>query len=84
MYTRHWGLCYECGGESTPERVMRLLAIAVKEGLVGMADDEGIGLDDRNTQAVIRVLDEIESPPSWEWWHSHDCPARVKVKLEAV
>jgi hypothetical protein len=84
MFTGHWSLCYECGGESVPQRLMRLLALAVKEGLVGMADDAEIGLDDRNIQAVIQVLDEIESPPGREWLRSHDCPARPKVKLEAV
>jgi len=83
MYTRHWHPCCECG-ESIPERLMRLLTIAVKEGLVGMADDERIGLDDRNTQAVIAVLDELEPPSSWEWWRDHDCPARKKLKLEVV
>jgi hypothetical protein len=81
MHTGHWGLCYECGGESIPERVMRLLTVAVNEGLVGMADDEQVGLDDGNCKAIIRILDETEAAPTREWWHKHygECPARKEM-----
>ena len=86
MFTPHWHPCHKCAHrEGIPERVIRLLTIAVDEGLVGLCDDISVALDDGNTKAVIEVLDEIESPPSWEWWRDHDCPARAKLKqLEEV
>jgi hypothetical protein len=83
MYTAHWHPCRVCCGEGIPERAIRLLTTALDEGVIGLSDDERIALDDRKTEALIQVLDEIESPPSWEWWRDHDCPAKLK-QLEEV
>jgi hypothetical protein len=84
MYTQHWHPCHNCQ-ETVPERALRLLKIAVADGLIGVSEDERVALDDGNTKAIIQVLDEIETPPSWEWWRDHDCPARAKLKqLEEV
>jgi hypothetical protein len=85
MYTGHWHPCRDCRHrEGDPERCLRLLKVAVNEGLIGLCDDIEVGLDDANTKGIIAILDELESPPSWEWWRDHDCPARKQVKLEAV
>jgi hypothetical protein len=78
MFTGHWHPCYGCG-ESVPERLLRLLHVAIAEGIVRLADGDELLLDDDNTKAVIRALDELEVPPDWAWWRSHyeSCPGRL-------
>jgi hypothetical protein len=80
MFTNHWHPCCSCG-ETMFARVMRLLLIAIDQGLVGFSDDERVALDDDNTKALIAALDELEQPPSREWWHQHynECPARKEM-----
>ena len=73
MFTPHWHPCSNCG-EGIPERGVRLITVALEEGLIGLSDNKEIALDDGTTKAVIQVLDEMERPPSWEWWRDHDCP----------
>jgi hypothetical protein len=84
MHNQHWHPCYSCQ-ESTPERVERLLKIALQEGTVGLSEDERIALDDDAIKAVIAALDEIEAPPTWEWWRDHyrNCPAHKEVVAQA-
>jgi hypothetical protein len=84
MHTNHWHPCFSCQ-ESTPERVERLLKIALAEGTVGLSDDERVSLDDDAVKAVIAALDQIEAPPSWEWWSAHYtlCPTREQALAES-
>jgi len=75
MHTRHWHPCCSCQ-ESIPERAERLLKRAIEEGIVGLSEDERVALDDDCTEAVIVALDQIEAPPSWEWWKQHYAECR--------
>ena len=79
--TAHWRPCSSCG-EGLPERAIRLLSAALELGTVGLSDDERVMLDDANVQQIIATVDEIESPPAWEWWRDHDCTARKGLRLE--
>lgn len=85
--THHWHPCFSCG-EGIEERLIRLLRIALADGTVGLADEWAVMMDDANVENVIRALDEIEAPPSWEQWKNHydnECPARKKrLQLEEV
>jgi hypothetical protein len=80
MFTGHWHPCYHCA-ESVPQRVVRLLKTALEAETVGFSDDERVMLDDANTQNIIEALDELERPPTSEWWHAHYavCPERIKM-----
>jgi hypothetical protein len=79
--TGHWHPCSYCG-EGRPERLLRLLSIAIDQGLVGLSGDPGVMLDDDQTRQIIAALDSIEAPPSWEWFSRRytECPARKNEK----
>jgi hypothetical protein len=79
MGTMDWRCCGYC--EHTPERAIRLIKLALEQGTVGLSDDERTMLDDANLKAVIAACDELEQPPTFEWWekHYHECPARKEM-----
>jgi hypothetical protein len=84
MFTSHWKHCTYCTGESTPERVNRLITVALNEGFIGLCDDIEVALDDGNTKAVIGCLDELEPAPDREWWTAHygQCPTVLSWRLK--
>jgi hypothetical protein len=82
--TGHWHGCSSCSGEGLEERLIRLLKVAIADGVIALTDDESVVMGDSNVRSVIRALDAIEPAPDWSWWSAHYnvCPGRLDAITE--